>query len=224
MSAVPSPAPVGANAITETSANLIGTINPNSAATTYHFAWGPTSSLGTSTATGSAGSGSVPVTVTAEITGLTAGTEYFYAVVATNTNGTVTSYQLTFNALPVPTVTQANTPFIPYGAPDVSIPHFAYPLVITTAGALVVQQDSIDDTFGQVQAVMACDIGEWPENAPFGRPDPTFSQAPLTGLDLVDAIQQWVPDAEEDVVIAAMTDDGVAGITLTTSTAATAAV
>src|SRR5262252_2908592 len=70
--------------ISAVSAVLNGAVNPNGTRTTYHFDYGPTTALGTLTATASAGHGAKAVAVKARLASLTPGTTYYYALVATN--------------------------------------------------------------------------------------------------------------------------------------------
>jgi hypothetical protein len=65
-------------------ASLIASINPGGLETTYHFEYGPTSSYGQSTPTRTIPASGVPVTVNANLVGLTPGTAYHFRVVATN--------------------------------------------------------------------------------------------------------------------------------------------
>jgi hypothetical protein len=93
-------APFG-SAMTTTTATLNGTLNPNGAATTYHFEYGPTNTYGTSTPDGNAGStpGSTPVN--APLTGLAAGTTYHFRLVADNgVGGSVNGADATFTTAP----------------------------------------------------------------------------------------------------------------------------
>ncbi len=76
-----------ATSITQTTAQLNGTVNPNNIATTYYFQYGTTTSYGTNTATQNAGTGTSAVAVNAVIGSLTAGTTYHYRVAATNLGG-----------------------------------------------------------------------------------------------------------------------------------------
>lgn len=106
----PTPAPgVTTNAATlvsDTAATLNGTVNPNGSSTTVHFEYGTSTAYGTSTPDQTF-AGSVSQSVSANITGLIAGTTYHFRIVATNAGGTVNGNDVTFVALstcPVPTV------------------------------------------------------------------------------------------------------------------------
>ncbi len=105
----PTVAPTAATAIDETGATLLGTVNPNGAATTDQFYWGATTALGTyapATAV-SAGAGDKAAAKHVRITGLTPDTTYYYELVATNASGNsatpIETFQTTGN--PPPTVT-----------------------------------------------------------------------------------------------------------------------
>ena len=76
-----------ADSLTETTANLNGSVDPNGTATTYHFEYGTSAGYGLVTPEADAGAGTDPVAVQAPITGLTRNTTYHYRLVATN--GTV---------------------------------------------------------------------------------------------------------------------------------------
>ncbi|MEJ7707370.1 MAG: fibronectin type III domain-containing protein [Nocardioidaceae bacterium] len=69
-------------------ATLTGTVNPQGAATTYHFEYGISTSYGNATTSSSAGSAATAQDVSAALTGLSPSTTYHYRVVATNTTGT----------------------------------------------------------------------------------------------------------------------------------------
>jgi hypothetical protein len=86
----------GASEIGETSAILLGSINPNGAATEFHFEYLPESRFDLTgfaeaasipVPNGSIGAGSGPVPVSEAITGLAPGTAYRFRLVATNPNG-----------------------------------------------------------------------------------------------------------------------------------------
>ncbi|MFZ9874501.1 MAG: Ig-like domain-containing protein, partial [Candidatus Methylacidiphilales bacterium] len=96
--------------IAETTATLNATVTPNGATTTVSFEYGTTESLGSTTTGTSIGSGSSPVAVSANLTGLQANTTYYYRAVATNSQGTTTGTTLSFTtatALPLVTTTPA---------------------------------------------------------------------------------------------------------------------
>ena len=88
-----------ASSITTISAQLNGSVNPNGAATTYHFDYGTSASYGSSTSATNTGSGSSAVAVGATLTGLTPGTTYHYRLVATNSAGTSHGGDVTFTTL-----------------------------------------------------------------------------------------------------------------------------
>ena len=74
------------SALTQTSATLNASINPNNQETTYHFEYGATTAYGTvlPVPDASVGSGYGDVVVGAELTGLRPGTTYHFRVLATN--------------------------------------------------------------------------------------------------------------------------------------------
>jgi hypothetical protein len=77
-----------ATAVTETSATLNGSTNPNGLVTTYDFQYGATASYGSATTATSAGAATTASSETAAITGLSPGTTYHYRLIATNAAGT----------------------------------------------------------------------------------------------------------------------------------------
>lgn len=85
-----------ANHVTETSATLNGSVNPENLATTYHFEYGRTTSYGKTTASVSAGSGNAAIAVLAKLSGLKPGTRYHFRLVATNSVGTTFGVDRTF--------------------------------------------------------------------------------------------------------------------------------
>ena len=99
-------APAYASVITTTGATLNGTLNPNSSATSFHFEYGTDTTYGTSTASTDAGAGAEDQPVTAELTGLTAGTTYHFRLVADNgTGGVQHGADTTFSTAPGTPVT-----------------------------------------------------------------------------------------------------------------------
>jgi hypothetical protein len=91
--------------IGQSNATLTGTVNPNGQATTYFFQYGTTTSYGTQTSPGSAGSGSTPVAVHTAILGLTPNTTYHYRLVAESSAGTTDGADQTLTVTPTPSQT-----------------------------------------------------------------------------------------------------------------------
>lgn len=85
-----------ATEVTQTSAKLRGTVNPQGSATTYYFQYGKTKSYGSQTGPASAGSGTKGVAVNAPVVGLTPNTTYHFRVVATNVAGAIVGTNRTF--------------------------------------------------------------------------------------------------------------------------------
>jgi hypothetical protein len=85
-------------AIKDTSAALGGTINPNGAATAYHFDWGLTSAYGATTASKTLAAGTKSVAVKETITPLLPGTVYHYRLDAQNSSGIVFGRDRTFRS------------------------------------------------------------------------------------------------------------------------------
>jgi phosphodiesterase/alkaline phosphatase D-like protein len=96
-----------AGGITDTSAELHGTVNPNGQETTYTFEYGTTTSYGQSTVVGAAGGGTTDVAVSSSVSGLTANTTYHYRIVATNPSGTTDGADATFTTTGKPGATTA---------------------------------------------------------------------------------------------------------------------
>ena len=101
--------------ITDTTATITAQINPAGLPTQAWVEWGINTSLGNSTAAQSLGSGTEPVTFIDTITGLQAGTTYYYRVHATNSLGNNFAILQTFTtAAPPPVVnTLASTSTAP---------------------------------------------------------------------------------------------------------------
>jgi C1A family cysteine protease len=100
-----------AHSLTAYSAAVNATVNPNGAETTYYFEYGTTDSYGSTTTADSAGSGSRPRSVSADLTGLSAGVTYHYRLVAANSYGTTRGDGRTFTTLSQPTVTTGSALF-----------------------------------------------------------------------------------------------------------------
>jgi hypothetical protein len=90
--------------VTPTSARLCASVNPNgSEVTECKFEYGLTASYGSSAlCTPAPGSGTSPVEVSAEVTGLTPNTTYHFGVAATNAGGMSTGSDRTLTTLPNP--------------------------------------------------------------------------------------------------------------------------
>jgi hypothetical protein len=86
-----------ASGISAVTATLNGTVNPNGAATTYYFEYGTSTAYGTNTAPTSAGAGSTPVSVTANVSGLNPSTTYHFQLVATSAEGSSLGGDSTFS-------------------------------------------------------------------------------------------------------------------------------
>lgn len=82
--------------VKQTSAVVLGAVDPNGSATSFYFEWGLTSSYGAVGRVHSAGNGTKPVNVTGYPGGLIPGTIYHYNVVAMNRYGLSTGRDMTF--------------------------------------------------------------------------------------------------------------------------------
>ncbi len=85
-----------ATSFTSTSARLNGSVNPNGSDANYFFQYGPTAAYGSSTASLSAGEGTGYVSVSYDISGLSAGTLYHFRLAASNSAGTAYGEDMTF--------------------------------------------------------------------------------------------------------------------------------
>ena len=87
-----------ASAVTQTTAKLNATVNPEGTTVSdCKFEYGTTEAYGSTASCASLpGSGSSPVAVTAAVTGLTANTTYHFRISATNAGGTSKGSDLTF--------------------------------------------------------------------------------------------------------------------------------
>lgn len=110
----PSPGPrvrlLAATGVSATGATVHATVNPEGSATSYQFEYGTSTEYGQSAALSaqSAGSGQVPVPVSAELGELEGGTVYHYRVSAIDSAGDTTrSADGTFTTLPVPRIDSA---------------------------------------------------------------------------------------------------------------------
>ncbi len=97
-SASPTVSTGSATDVGDNAAGLQASVVPAGAQTTYFFQYGPTSALGTQTATASAGSGTTSKAVTATIAGLIPGTTYYYRIDASNSSGSATGATKSFRS------------------------------------------------------------------------------------------------------------------------------
>ncbi|HWX09271.1 MAG TPA: hypothetical protein VNY33_04775 [Gaiellaceae bacterium] len=100
-----------AASVTDSTATLNGSVNPNGQATTVYFEYGTSTSYGTKTPAASAGAGTAAKNMAAAVNALTGGATYHFRIVATNAAGTTTGTDMTFTTTgrPVPqTGTAAN--------------------------------------------------------------------------------------------------------------------
>jgi hypothetical protein len=86
----------GVRDVTLNAATLTANVDPNNASTSYRFQYGLSTTYGSNSAVGSAGSGGRSVGVSQRIGGLQAGRRYHYRVVATNALGTVNGSDRSF--------------------------------------------------------------------------------------------------------------------------------
>ena len=94
----PTPVTESASTVTQTSATLNATVNPNyGEVSNCHFEYGTSEAYGsTAPCTPSPGSGGSPVAVSSPLGTLTANTTYHFRIVATNASGTTVGADLTF--------------------------------------------------------------------------------------------------------------------------------
>ncbi len=92
-----------------TAAKVNGSVTPNGIATSYHFDWGTSTAFGNSTTTLPAGSGTTPIPVNAILSGLTAGTQYFFRLTGVTASGNYLGDTLSFTTeLPLLSVSPPN--------------------------------------------------------------------------------------------------------------------
>src|SRR3989344_2497986 len=101
----------GATDVEQKSATLSGRVNPNGSYAYYWFEYGKNLTLGSTTAAGSAGAGTVNLDVTTNISGLEPSTTYYYRFNAQNVYGTDNGNILSFRTDPVtPEPPKGNAP------------------------------------------------------------------------------------------------------------------
>jgi hypothetical protein len=211
---------LGTGVVGETSAHVNGTVNPNGLDADWWITYGTSLPMPGpfSTPIADVGTGTIPVTVTGLITGLTVGVTYYAAVVAMNAAGTTVGQPTSFVPTPTTIIPSAATGTInPYGQPAVTVPHFQQPFMVTLQGAKVVEQDTLEEIRSNVITIVDCVVGQCPVLPNFGRPDLNFTLIPMDTTELVHAIHQLEPRANEDVLGAFAHDGATWNVTLTTS-------
>jgi hypothetical protein len=111
-----------ASSVTDHSAVLSGSVNPNGASTSYRFEYGPTTAYGSSTPAVGAGSGTGAVTAGTTLSGLSPAATYHYRLVATSVGGTSTGADQTFTTgtPPAPPSSSPSSPSSPAPTPPSS--------------------------------------------------------------------------------------------------------
>lgn len=107
--------------LTDTTAGLHGSVNPNGSATTYFFQWGLTTAYGVNSVEHSAGHGTKSVSVSTTARGLIPGTSYHYRLVATNAAGTSIGADRTFTTAGNPPPAVATGPASQVGRNTVTV-------------------------------------------------------------------------------------------------------
>ena len=98
-----------ASALTVNSATLNGTVNPNGAATSFYFQYGPSTNYGSFTVTNNLDNGTDALAVSNAIAGLLPGATYHFQIMASNSVGTSSGSDLTFiTPALVPSVTTSS--------------------------------------------------------------------------------------------------------------------
>lgn len=79
-----------------------------------------------------------------------------------------------------------------------NVPQLSYPLRIdpSTGTFAEVEQDSVDDVAGCVEAVLRTRVGERDELPGFGTPDLAFHELPLDMGELLLQVAEWEPRAD----------------------------
>jgi hypothetical protein len=95
---------------------LSSLVDPRNAATTYAFEWGLTTAYGASSPAARLPAATMPLAVSATVSGLAPGVTYHARVVATNAHGTVSGSDVTFTMPPA-----ASQPDVPKAKPKVTI-------------------------------------------------------------------------------------------------------
>lgn len=92
----------GTSNVTFSSATLFGLVNAHGLSTSYSFQYGTTSAYGGQTPLAPAGNGTIPIKLSASVSGLQPATIYHYRIVAVNAAGTHDGVDRTFKTANVP--------------------------------------------------------------------------------------------------------------------------
>jgi hypothetical protein len=160
----------GASLIGQSTATLGGKINPNGAATTYHFEYGLTTAYGQTTSPGSLAVGIKTISVTAPVSGLLPGTRYHYRLDATNAFGTVFGSDRSFRTTGSPFPGASTGPVVALG-----------PFSATVSG-VISPQGAATTWFVQYGLTSQYSVQTFGATVPAGHAPVTVSQA-LTGLE-----------------------------------------
>jgi hypothetical protein len=90
-----------ASSVTASAATLNGSVTPGSAATDYYFEFGTTTNYGSFTATNALAAGTNAISVSASLSGLAAGTEHHFRLIANSPAGTAIGLEASFTTLAV---------------------------------------------------------------------------------------------------------------------------
>ncbi len=166
----PSAATGSPSSVTESSAAVTGTVNPNGQPTTYYFRYGTTIAYGFQTSPADAGDGKATVGVHATFYGLTANTAYHYQLLAHNSAGTTTGADqtLTTTSTPSQTVVLGHEGFVSPGSivgAEVGCFQGTSPcngqLTMSSDGTVIAQRDySIEPDSGGFQNMELNSIGQ----------------------------------------------------------------
>ena len=96
LAAAPEVRTTGVNDVESGAATLVGTVDPNTEATSYYFEYGTTRQYGSRTAEASAGSGNSARRVRTRVEGLAPNTLYHFRLVASNRSGVRSGADRTF--------------------------------------------------------------------------------------------------------------------------------
>ena len=156
--------------VTESTATVTGTVNPNGRSTTYYFRYGTTTAYGLQTSPASAGAGKDTVAVHVTFYGLTANTTYHYQLLARNAAGTTTGADqtLTTTSTPSETVVLGHEGFVSPGSivgAEVGCFQGTSPcnghLTMSSDGTVIAQRDySIEPDSGGFQNMELNSVGQ----------------------------------------------------------------